>query len=148
MHLSIVEQGVQTLMKSELLCLDINDSVSRCVSEMEDIEWQPALVLKDEIIVGIVTWRHFIALLASGMTLSEVQTMAVGDIMEVEPTTIDHRSTPQEAIALFYNSNTDYIVVTDEERPIGLITDDTISHRAYPLFEQRIARPQLSAEVA
>ena len=149
MYMSTIDQGVQTLMNSEPLCLDVADSVSRCVEEMEQIEWQPALVTKDDVVVGIVTWRHFISLLASGMSLSEVQRLSVRDIMEVNPTTIPHDATQKEAVSAYNRCESDFIIVTHFGSPIGLITEDTLSHRAYPLFDQRIGMaPVQRPEVA
>jgi CBS domain-containing protein len=106
------------------------------------MEWQHVRHVpvedNDHRLVGLVTRRAFLRLLAQGLP-SEETSIAVRDIMTTDLLTVEPETTTLEAIRLMREHRISSLPVVEEEKLVGLVTERDFMDIARDLLEERLA---------
>ena len=92
----------------------------------------------DHRLVGIVSYRSMLRLLAEGRTLTEADDMPVSRIMVTNPVTIAPETTTLEAIRIMREMGVSALPVLKGGQLVGLVTETDFMPMAYSLLEERL----------
>ncbi|NNF28400.1 MAG: CBS domain-containing protein [Gemmatimonadetes bacterium] len=93
---------------------------------------------KQRRLVGIVSYRSILRLMAEGRSLAEADCMPVGAVMEREPVTVAPETTTLEAIDLMRSNKVSCLPVVKDDQLVGLVSETDFMPMAYQLLEERL----------
>ena len=89
-------------------------------------------------LVGVVSYRSILRLMAEGRTPAEAEAMPVSDVMVREPVTISPETTTMDAIRIMREKRVSALPVVKDEQLIGLVSETDFMPMAYHLLEERL----------
>ena len=92
----------------------------------------------DRRLVGVVSYRSILRLMAEGRTRKEAEAMPVSDVMVRDPVTIGPETTTLEAIRIMREKKVSALPVVKGEQLIGLVSETDFMPMAYHLLEERL----------
>ena len=92
----------------------------------------------DHRLVGIVSYRSILRLMAEGRTQAEAESMPVSDVMERDPITITPETTTLDAIRKMRSHKVSALPVVKGGQLVGLVTEIDFMPMAYHLLEERL----------
>ena len=93
---------------------------------------------KQRRLVGIVSYRSILRLMAEGRSLAEADCMPVGAVMERKPVTVAPETTTLEAIDLMRSNKVSCLPVVKDDQLVGLVSETDFMPMAYQLLEERL----------
>ena len=93
---------------------------------------------KQRRLVGIVSYRSILRLMAEGRSMAEADCMPVGAVMEREPVTVAPETTTLEAIDLMRSNKVSCLPVVKDDQLVGLVSETDFMPMAYQLLEERL----------
>jgi CBS domain-containing protein len=113
-------ESVRDLMTRDLVCCSPFDSVIDAAQLMRDNGIGDVLVVEDEQLVGIVTDRDIVIRgIASG---EDVASLVLSDVCSDDPVAVDVDTDVDEAITMMREQAIRRLPVTDNGRPIGIVS--------------------------
>ena len=92
----------------------------------------------DHRLVGIVSYRSVLKLMAEGRTPAEAESMPVSDIMERHPVTVAPETPTLEAISKMRSNHVSALPVVQNGQLVGLVSETDFMPMAYHLLEERL----------
>jgi len=89
-------------------------------------------------LVGVVSYRSILRLMAEGRTPAEAEAMPVSDVMVRDPVTIAPETTTMDAIRIMREKRVSALPVVKDEQLIGLVSETDFMPMAYHLLEERL----------
>ena len=89
-------------------------------------------------LVGVVSYRSILRLMAEGRTPAEAEAMPVSEVMVRDPVTIAPETTTMEAIRIMREKRVSALPVVKDEQLIGLVSETDFMPMAYHLLEERL----------
>ena len=93
---------------------------------------------KNRSLVGIVSYRSLLRLLAEGRSREEADSFPVSAIMERTPITVSPETTTLEAIDLMRRNKVSCAPVVKDGQLVGLVSETDFMPMAYQLLEERL----------
>ena len=93
----------------------------------------------DHRLVGIVSYRSILRLMAQGSTKAEADSMPVSEVMERHPVTVTPETTTLDAIRQMRSHKVSALPVVKNGQLVGLVTEIDFMPMAYHLLEERLA---------
>ena len=93
----------------------------------------------DHRLVGIVSYRSILRLMAQGRTQAEAESMPVSEVMERHPVTVTPETTTLEAIRQMRSHKVSALPVVKNGQLVGLVSEIDFMPMAYHLLEERLA---------
>lgn len=93
----------------------------------------------DHRLVGIVSYRSVLRLMAQGRTQAEAESMPVSEVMERSPVTVTPETTTLEAIRQMRSYKVSALPVVKGGQLVGLVSEIDFMPMAYHLLEERLA---------
>ena len=93
----------------------------------------------DHRLVGIVSYRSVLRLMAQGLTQAEAENMPVSEVMERNPVTVTPETTTLEAIQQMRSHKVSALPVVKGGQLVGLVSEIDFMPMAYHLLEERLA---------
>jgi CBS domain-containing protein len=94
-------------------------------------------------LVGLVSHRTLLRLVGQGMKGSKSSSVAVKDIMKLDPVTVTTSTPTLEAIELMRKQKVGCLPVVDAGRLVGIITERDLIRVAAMLFEKHLRETQI-----
>lgn len=131
---------VEQIMTTSLYTVNEEELVDVVAFMMDRKQIRHVLVEDDaHALVGIVSYRSVIRIMANGFDSSVEPVPAVRDIMERKPISVAPETATLEAIRLMRQHQVSALPVVKEERLVGIVTERDILPIAYDLLEERLA---------
>ncbi|MYI07731.1 MAG: CBS domain-containing protein [Gemmatimonadetes bacterium] len=92
----------------------------------------------DHRLVGIVSYRSILRLMAQGRTQEEAESMPVSEVMEKHPITVTPETTTLDAIRTMRSHRVSALPVVKRGQLVGLVTEIDFMPMAYHLLEERL----------
>ena len=92
----------------------------------------------DRRLVGIVSYRSILRLMAQGRTRAEAESLPVSEVMERHPVTVTPETTTLEAIRMMRSRKVSALPVVKGGQLVGLVTEIDFMPMAYHLLEERL----------
>ena len=92
----------------------------------------------DHRLVGIVSYRSVLKLMAEGRTQAEAESMPVSDVMERNPVTVAPETPTLDAISRMRRHQVSALPVVKEGQLVGLVSETDFMPMAYHLLEDRL----------
>ncbi len=92
----------------------------------------------DHRLVGVVSYRSILRLMAEGRTRAEAEAMPVSHVMVRDPITIAPETTTLEAIRIMRDNKVSALPVVKDQQLIGLVSETDFMPMAYHLLEERL----------
>ena len=92
----------------------------------------------DHRLVGIVSYRSILKLMAEGRTQAEAESMPVSDVMEQHPVTVAPETPTLEAISKMRSNRVSALPVVQDGQLVGLVSETDFMPMAYHLLEERL----------
>ncbi len=89
-------------------------------------------------LVGIVSYRSILRLMAEGRTQAEAESMPVSNVMERDPITVSPETTTLEAINRMRSNRVSALPVVQDGQLVGLVSETDFMPMAYHLLEERL----------
>ncbi|MDQ7005864.1 MAG: CBS domain-containing protein [Acidobacteriota bacterium] len=89
-------------------------------------------------LVGLVSYRNLLRVLAQGRGGGDRSTIAVSEVMKKDPVTVAPEASTLEAIALMRRHKIGCLPVVKDDRLVGLVTDHEFMDIAAELLEQKL----------
>ena len=89
-------------------------------------------------LVGIVSYRSILKLMAEGRTRSEVENMPVSEVMEREPVTVTPETPTLDAISQMRSQRVSALPVVKNGQLVGLVSETDYMPMAYHLLEDAL----------
>lgn len=116
---------ISEVMHQGLITVDINDSVKKVAAIMKEEDVGALSVMDEGKLVGFVTDRDIvISCVAEGHSLDE----PISNVMSEDVITIEKDRQLTDASKIMQVNNVSRILVTDNEKPIGIISIQDISY--------------------
>jgi CBS domain-containing protein len=93
-------------------------------------------------LVGLVSHRSLLRLVGQGMRSTDLQPVAVKDIMKRDPVTVTPNTATLEAIELMRTRKVGCLPVVEDGRLVGIITERDLIRVAAMLFEKNLRESQ------
>ncbi|MGI9626162.1 MAG: glutamate-cysteine ligase family protein, partial [Longimicrobiales bacterium] len=93
---------------------------------------------KDHRLVGVVSYRSLLRLMAEGLSIEEADSLPVRDVMERDPVTVTPETTTLEAIDLMRKDRVSCLPVVKDGQLVGLVSETDYMPMAYGLLEERL----------
>jgi CBS domain-containing protein/gamma-glutamylcysteine synthetase len=90
-------------------------------------------------LIGLVSHRSLVRLLARGWFAGQNRPIAVGEIMETNPVTVSPETTTLEAIRLMRTNKITCLPVVRDGKLVGMVTERDLVQIAAPLLEQALS---------
>ena len=94
----------------------------------------------DHRLVGVVSYRSILRLMAEGRTLAEAENMPVSEVMVRDPVVIAPETATLEAIRLMREKKVSALPVVKDGQLVGLVSETDFMPMAYHLLEERLQR--------
>ena len=94
----------------------------------------------DHRLVGIVSYRSILRLMAQGRTQAEAESMPVSEVMERHPATVTPETTTREAIRQMRGHKVSALPVVKGGQLVGLVSEIDFMPMAYHLLEERLGK--------
>jgi len=116
----VMEEPVRSLMSKGVNTIERNETVLEAARYMTDLSIGSVVIVEGERLLGIVTERDIIArVVAEGR---KPESTTVGEIMNSPVITISSMKSISEAFTMMADKGVDHLVVTEDERPIGMFS--------------------------
>jgi CBS domain-containing protein len=112
--------SVAELMTHVVFTVEPTDSVTTVASLMSRRHFRHVPVVADERLIGLVSYRSLLAVLAAG---GLERSLSAGDIMSRDPATVSSAATPLEAVALMLERRVSCLPVVDQGRLVGILSE-------------------------
>ena len=89
-------------------------------------------------LVGIVSYRSILKLMAEGRTREEAESMPVSEVMERDPVTVSPETPTLEAINRMRSNRVSALPVVQDGQLVGLVSETDFMPMAYHLLEERL----------
>lgn len=89
-------------------------------------------------LVGIVSYRSLLRLMAEGRTRAEAESMPVSEVMERDPITVSPETPTLEAISRMRSNRVSALPVVQDGQLVGLVSETDFMPMAYHLLEERL----------
>ena len=89
-------------------------------------------------LVGIVSYRSLLRLMAEGRTRAEAESMPVSEVMERDPVTVSPESPTLECINRMRSNRVSALPVVQDGQLVGLVSETDFMPMAYHLLEERL----------
>ena len=89
-------------------------------------------------LVGIVSYRSVLRLMAEGRSVAEAECLPVSAVMERNPITVAPETTTLEAIDLMRTNRVSCLPVVKDGQLVGLVSETDFMPMAYGLLEERL----------
>lgn len=89
-------------------------------------------------LVGIVSYRSILRLMAEGRTREEAESMPVSEVMERDPITVSPETPTLEAINRMRSNRVSALPVVQDGQLVGLVSETDFMPMAYHLLEERL----------
>ena len=89
-------------------------------------------------LVGIVSYRSILRLMAEGRTQAEAESMPVSNVMERDPITVSPETPTLEAINRMRSNRVSALPVVQDGQLVGLVSETDFMPMAYHLLEERL----------
>ena len=129
---------VDQFMTRDLLTVRPDESVRRVAILMDWGRIRHVPVEEDEKLVGIVSYRTIIKLVAES-DFDEDEFLPVGDIMKKDPISIPPSTPSVEAIRLMNEKGVGSLPVVEDGRLVGIVTEHDFTLIARGLLEEKLA---------
>jgi len=130
---------VEHYMTTSLTTVNQNELVELVAYLMDFRQIRHVLIEdNDHRLVGVVSYRSMLRLMAEGRTLIEADNMPVSDVMVRDPVTISPETTTLEAIRLMRERKVSALPVIKNEQLVGLVSETDFMPTAYHLLEERL----------
>jgi CBS domain-containing protein len=130
---------VSDLMTTDVLTVHPEDLVDLAASVLE---WERIRHLPvedtDGRLVGILSYRSILRLVARGIASGEMKNVSVREVMNSEPITVPPEMTSLEAIALMREKGVSALPVVRDGNMIGIVTEHDFINVAARLLEDRL----------
>jgi CBS domain-containing protein len=131
---------VEQIMTTSLYTVNEEELVDVVAFMMDRKQIRHVLVEDDaHALVGIVSYRSVIRIMANGFDPSAEPVPAVRDIMERKPISVAPETPTLEVIRLMRQHQVSALPVVRQERLVGIVTERDILPIAYDLLEERLA---------
>lgn len=116
------------------------DELVQMVAYLMDLRQIRHVLIEDEEhrLVGIVSYRSVLRLMARGYTQAETDNTAVSVIMERNPVTVTPETTTLEAIQSMRTQRVSALPVVKNGQLVGLVSEADFMPMAYHLLEERL----------
>ncbi len=130
---------VEHYMTTSLTTVNQNELVELVAYLMDFRQIRHVLIEdNDHRLVGVVSYRSMLRLMAEGRTLIEADNMPISDIMVRDPVTISPETTTLEAIRIMREKKVSALPVIKDEQLVGLVSETDFMPMAYHLLEERL----------
>lgn len=137
-------QTVGQFMSTDLFTVRPDDLVDLAASVMDWRHVRHVPVEDDDShLVGLVTHRDLLHLLAQGVPSEIMKSMTVREIMKTEPLTVSSVTPTLEALEKMQNQKVGCLPVVDDGRLVGILTSYDFLAGAARLFEETLRRSAL-----
>ena len=92
----------------------------------------------DSRLVGLISYRSLIHLLAQGRVETDGQPVPVGDIMKKDPFTVSPETSSLEALELMRSRRVGCLPVVKDGRLVGIVTERDFMDIAGELLEEKL----------
>ncbi|HJQ78365.1 MAG TPA: CBS domain-containing protein [Lacipirellulaceae bacterium] len=134
-QLSLQSEGVGSAYPDQPLAASANESVGQLLQLLRAQRTGAVLICEGEKLVGILTERDALKLMASGADL----TMPVREVMSSEPTTILSTATVGEAIRVMAEGGYRHLPIVDGDgKPTGVVAVHGIVHYLVDHFPETV----------
>ena len=89
-------------------------------------------------LVGIISYRSLLRLMAEGRSKEEAESLPVKEVMERNPVTVTPETTTLEAIDLMRSHRVSCLPVVRNDQLVGLVSETDYMPMAYGLLEERL----------
>jgi CBS domain-containing protein/gamma-glutamyl:cysteine ligase YbdK (ATP-grasp superfamily) len=131
---------VEQIMTTDLFTVHPEDLVDLAASVMdwEHIRHVP-VEDTDGQLVGILSHRAVLRLVARGLAKGEMKTLSVGDVMQTDPITVTPSVSSLDAMRLMREHRVSCLPVLSEDRLVGIVTEHDFIHVAARLLEEELS---------
>ncbi|HEY3395151.1 MAG TPA: CBS domain-containing protein [Lacipirellulaceae bacterium] len=134
-QLSLQSEGVGSAYPDQPLAATANESVGQVLQLLRAQRTGAVLICEGEKLVGILTERDALKLMASGADLK----LAVREVMSREPTTILSTATVGEAIRVMAEGGYRHLPIVDSDgKPTGVVAVHGIVHYLVDHFPETV----------
>ena len=132
--------GVDRIMRTDIFTVKEDDVVDLAANLMDWQRIRHVPVENDQHqLIGLVTQRILLRLVAQGLLDGRHQPVAVSEIMESNPITITPQTTTLEAIDLMQSHQVGCLPVLDNERHlVGLVTEQSFMEVSARLLQKHL----------
>ncbi len=131
---------VEQVMTTSLFTVHEDELVDMVAFLMDRKQIRHVLVEDDDhALVGLVSYRSVLRLMAEGFDASVEETPAVKSIMERDPVSISPGTSTQEAIELMRHHRVSCLPVVSGGKLVGIVSERDFLPIAYDLLEQRLS---------
>jgi CBS domain-containing protein len=131
---------VEQIMTTDLFTVHPEDLVDLAASVMdwEHIRHVP-VEDTDGHLVGILSHRAVLRLVARGLAKGEMKTLSVGDVMQTDPITVTPAVSSLDAMRLMREHRVSCLPVVSEGQLVGIVTEHDFIHVAARLLEEELS---------
>jgi CBS domain-containing protein/gamma-glutamylcysteine synthetase len=132
-------ERIEQLMTTSLFTVHEEELVDMVAFLMERNQIRHVLVEDDaHSLVGLVSYRSVLRLMAEGFDPSTDQAPAVKDIMERNPTSVSPETPTLEAIDLMRSQKVSCLPVVNDGKLVGIVSERDFMPLAYDLLQDRL----------
>src|SRR5262249_10320539 len=113
-------ESVAELMTRVVFTVEPCDSVTAVASLMSGRHFRPVPVVRDGRLVGLVSYRSVLAVLASGRLN---RPLSAEQIMRRDPVTVSSLAAPRHAVSLMLEHRVACLPVVDDGRLVGILSE-------------------------
>jgi CBS domain-containing protein len=132
-------ERIEQLMTTSLFTVHEDELVDMVAFMMERKQIRHVLVEDDEhALVGLVSYRSVLRLMAEGFDSSADDAPPVKDIMEREPTSVAPETSTLEAMDLMRQRKVSCLPVVNEGKLVGIVSETDFMPLAYELLQEKL----------
>ncbi|WP_455645119.1 CBS domain-containing protein [Methanosphaera sp.] len=118
---------VKEIMNKTIYSIDSSKTIHEALQEMYNQGVERLFVFdKKENPIGVISYKDILLLVGSDETMLDVNIVKVSDIMTENVNTIDSNDTIQDASNLMLRAEISGLLVTEQEKNVGVITKTDI----------------------
>ncbi len=126
------------IMSKAIYVIEPEDSLSNVITLMNNNRCSCVLVSIQDTLVGIITERDVVGMLAGSVSKKSFEHISVYEVMTKDPICVQEKTTLPDALTLARNHRLRHFpVVNDNEKLIGLVTQTDIMNTYMELFEKQ-----------
>ena len=134
-------EKVEQLMTTSLFTVHEDELVDIVAFMMERKQIRHVLVEDDDhSLVGLVSYRSVLRLMAEGFDSAVSETPPVGDIMERHPTCVGPETLTLDAMQLMRQERVSCLPVVNEGKLVGIVSETDFMPLAYELLQERLGK--------
>lgn len=135
---------VRQLMSPAVQCATTSTSVRETAQVMQASECDCIVVLEQNAVVGLVTERDMIKILADVMVTCPAEKLSIKDFMSAPPPCLNENATLQDALRLVQSRNVGQIPILDQsKRLVGLLSRNDLAKAQVTAIERDAIEQQV-----